>query len=117
TGDFARDVFKVWSLTTDNCANANDRIKLSRFRKLQSQQRNLKSAGHLVDFNPALLGAQTFKRIERALDQPTTNEIVPPTGNNRKTKSLTVKMTFVNSWLQYARAPSLFVGAKTSEYR
>ena len=49
--------------------------------------------------------AQTFKRVERALNQTGTDEVVPTTGDNRKTKSLTVKMTFVNYWLQELVAP------------
>ena len=105
------------SLAADNCAYANDRIKLTRSGELQSQQWNLKSSRNFVDLNQFFIGAQTFKSIKRAIDQARANEVVPPTGNNRETKSLTVKMTFVNYWLQNYRLRSLPFYQDNSEYR
>ena len=93
------------SLAADNCAYANDRIKLTRSGELQSQQWNLKSSRNFVDLNQFFIGAQTLQSVKRAIDEPRAKELVPPTGNNRETKSLTIQMTFVGYWLQELSAP------------
>ena len=97
---FTGDVLEVGSLTTNDCTETDDRIKLSRSGKLQSQQRNFKSAGNFVDLDQFLVCSQTFQSVKRAINQASADEVVPTTGDNRETKSLTIKMTFVNYWLQ-----------------
>ena len=98
--NFTGDVFEMRSLAANNRTKANDRIKLFRFGQPQSQQWDLKSAGDAVDLDQFFVRAQALERVERALNQTRADEVVPTTGDNRKTKSLTVKMSFVNYWLQ-----------------
>ena len=99
-GNFAGDVFEVRRLSANDRAETNHRIILSRTRKLERQQRNLKRAGNLVKFNRLLVGAQTIERIERAFDQPRSNEIVPTTGNQREAKTFGIQASLMCSWLQ-----------------
>ena len=88
------------SLATDDRTDANDRIKLLRFGEPQSQQGNFKSAGDSEDIDLFLVHAQALESVERSLNQARADEVVPTTGDNRKTKSLTIKMSFVNCCLQ-----------------
>jgi hypothetical protein len=98
--DLSGDVFEMRSLTADDCANANHGIKLLRLGEPQGQQREFKGAGNSEDFNQFLVGTQSLERVECALNQARANEVVPTTGDDRKTKPLTVEMTFVINWLQ-----------------
>jgi hypothetical protein len=98
--DFPGDIFEMWSLATDDRSDANDRIKLLRFGEPQSQQGDLKSAGDSENFNLFLVHAQALESVESSFDEARADEVVPATGDNRKTKSLTIKMSFVNYCLQ-----------------
>jgi hypothetical protein len=102
---FAGDVLEVWGLTTNNCTDADDRIKLSRAGKLESQKRNLESSRDFVNRNQFLVRSQTLKSIKRTVNQSRANEIIPTTGDNRETKFLSLEMTFVSYWLQECAAP------------
>ncbi len=98
--DFCGYIFEMRSLATDNRADANDRIKLFRLGQPQSQQRDFKSSGDSEDFYLLLVGAQALKSVECSLNQARADEVVPTTGDNRKTKSLTIEMSFVIYCLQ-----------------
>ena len=90
SGYFSSDVFEMRSLAANDRAETNYRRKFFGFRKSQSEQRNFKSAGDPEDLYLFLIRSQTLESVKRAINQTRADEVVPPTGDNRKTKSLTV---------------------------
>jgi hypothetical protein len=90
----------MWSLATNDSAETNNRIKLTRFCESKSEQWNLKCAGHSVNSNPIFVSTEPFQSIKSALQQPTRDELVPPTGDYSKAEAFSIEVSFVNRRLQ-----------------
>src|SRR5215213_4309944 len=94
-------------LTTDDCPETDDRIKLPRLCESQRQQRNLESAWHTIHANVGILRAQSLQTIERTLNQPSRDQLVPATGHNSEAKRFSIETSFIHRRLQPIRLREL----------
>src|SRR5690349_13087701 len=94
-------------LTTNNCTETDDCIKLPRLRESQRQQRNLKSARHAIEINIRVLRAQPLQTIKCALNQSSRDQLVPAAGHDGEAKRFSIETSFIHRWLQPIRLREL----------
>src|SRR5215213_884933 len=103
-------------LATNDRAETDDRIKLSRLCESQCQQRNLESARHPIHANVRVLRAEALQTIERALDESRRDQLIPAAGHDGEAKRFSVETSFVHRWLQPIR-PRELNSYYVSQYR
>ena len=96
-------------LPADDCADADDGVPLAGAGEPPRQQRNLERAWDAEHLDVLLVRAEAFERVERALDQPRGQEIVPAAGDDGEAKALGVESSLMSLRLQdfYSKRPRL----------
>jgi len=89
-----RYVIKVWRLSSNDYAEADDGVKTSRLSSFQRAQRNFKRTGHAKKLHLVNFDSRVGQRSLCPFDQARDKYIVPATGDDRKAEIFSAEAGF-----------------------